>query len=218
MREEMLRKFDISNLVLSGVVSSVGGVVGGLLGSGVERGFGADVGTVVGGVFGENVRASLGLGAGGSRGKNGEEGGEGLGGMQAMLEKLLEGGLLDDTSPLSDDEDEDDQVEEESYEDSLYAASFPQWSSSHSSSSNAKQQHRGTRPKKLKKPIRKGKISSETENKYLTLSWWLLHVGCKDVGERVRRGVEDVFEGCVFVFLSPLSFSTLPSCVSSSMS
>ncbi|KAH6901906.1 Peroxin-3 [Coprinopsis sp. MPI-PUGE-AT-0042] len=44
-------------------------------------------------------------------------------------------------------------------------------------------------------PIRKGKISPETENKYLTLSWWLLHVGCKDVGERVRRGVEDVFEG-----------------------
>lgn len=39
------------------------------------------------------------------------------------------------------------------------------------------------------------KISEELENKYLTLSWWLLHVGWKDVGERVRRGVEEVFDG-----------------------
>ena len=39
--------------------------------------------------------------------------------------------------------------------------------------------------------------SEETERKYLTLSWWILHVGWKDVGERVRRGVEEVFEGCV---------------------
>ncbi|KZT08080.1 uncharacterized protein LAESUDRAFT_724066 [Laetiporus sulphureus 93-53] len=38
-------------------------------------------------------------------------------------------------------------------------------------------------------------ISEETERKYLTLSWWILHVGWKDVGERVRRGVEEVFEG-----------------------
>ncbi|KIK02522.1 hypothetical protein K443DRAFT_96706 [Laccaria amethystina LaAM-08-1] len=38
-------------------------------------------------------------------------------------------------------------------------------------------------------------ISEELENKYLTLSWWLLHVGWKDVGERVRRGVEEVFDG-----------------------
>ena len=41
------------------------------------------------------------------------------------------------------------------------------------------------------------KISEELENKYLTLSWWLLHVGWKDVGERVRRGVEEVFDGYV---------------------
>jgi len=40
-----------------------------------------------------------------------------------------------------------------------------------------------------------GGVSEEVENKYLTLSWWLLHVGCKDVGERVRRGVEEVFDG-----------------------
>ena len=38
-------------------------------------------------------------------------------------------------------------------------------------------------------------ISEETAQKYLTLSWWILHVGWKDVGERVRRGVEEVFEG-----------------------
>lgn len=38
-------------------------------------------------------------------------------------------------------------------------------------------------------------ISEETERKYLTLGWWILHVGWKDVGERVQRGVEEVFEG-----------------------
>ncbi|CAL1710069.1 unnamed protein product [Somion occarium] len=37
-------------------------------------------------------------------------------------------------------------------------------------------------------------ITEETERKYLTLSWWILHVGWKDVGERVRKGVEEVFE------------------------
>ncbi|KAI0342474.1 hypothetical protein BDW22DRAFT_1407561 [Trametopsis cervina] len=38
-------------------------------------------------------------------------------------------------------------------------------------------------------------IDVATEMKYLTLSWWILHVGWKDVGERVRRAVEEVFEG-----------------------
>ena len=37
-------------------------------------------------------------------------------------------------------------------------------------------------------------MSDEVEMVYLTLSWWVLHVGWKDVGERVRRGVEEVFE------------------------
>jgi len=41
-------------------------------------------------------------------------------------------------------------------------------------------------------------ISEDAESKYLTLSWWLLHVGWKDVGERVRRGVEEVFDGYGF--------------------
>ncbi|KZV61048.1 hypothetical protein PENSPDRAFT_593343 [Peniophora sp. CONT] len=38
-------------------------------------------------------------------------------------------------------------------------------------------------------------VDAHTEMKFLTLSWWILHVGWKDVGERVRRGVEEVFEG-----------------------
>ncbi|KAF8273684.1 Peroxin-3 [Lactarius quietus] len=38
-------------------------------------------------------------------------------------------------------------------------------------------------------------VDAETERKYLTLSWWILNVGWKDVGERVRKGVEEVFEG-----------------------
>lgn len=38
-------------------------------------------------------------------------------------------------------------------------------------------------------------ITEETERKFLTLSWWLLYVGWKDVGERVRKSVEEVFEG-----------------------
>ncbi|KAI0030153.1 Peroxin-3 [Vararia minispora EC-137] len=37
-------------------------------------------------------------------------------------------------------------------------------------------------------------IDAQTERKYLTLSWWILNVGWKDVGERVRRGVDEVFE------------------------
>ncbi|KDQ31461.1 hypothetical protein PLEOSDRAFT_1054531 [Pleurotus ostreatus PC15] len=38
-------------------------------------------------------------------------------------------------------------------------------------------------------------ISEEVERKFLTLSWWMLHVGWKDVGERVRKGVEDALDG-----------------------
>ena len=37
-------------------------------------------------------------------------------------------------------------------------------------------------------------ISEQVEVKYLTLSWWILHVGWKDIAERVRRGVEEVFD------------------------
>jgi peroxin-3 len=38
-------------------------------------------------------------------------------------------------------------------------------------------------------------ISEQVEIKYLTLSWWILHAGWKDIAERVRRGVEEVFDG-----------------------
>lgn len=41
--------------------------------------------------------------------------------------------------------------------------------------------------------------------KYLTMTWWIMHVGWKDVGERVRRGVEEVFSGCA-------NFSAGPGC------
>ena len=37
-------------------------------------------------------------------------------------------------------------------------------------------------------------IDENTEAKFLSLSWWLLHVGWKDMKERVRKSVEDVFE------------------------
>lgn len=38
-------------------------------------------------------------------------------------------------------------------------------------------------------------VSEETEMRFLTLSWWILHVGWKDVAARVRGSVEAVFEG-----------------------
>ncbi|KAF9045040.1 Peroxin-3-domain-containing protein [Panaeolus papilionaceus] len=53
-------------------------------------------------------------------------------------------------------------------------------------------------------------VSDETETKFLTLSWWLLHVGWKDVGERVRRGTEEVFEGVSLkTHLSPVDLHRL---------
>lgn len=38
-------------------------------------------------------------------------------------------------------------------------------------------------------------VDEETERKYLTLSWWFLNVGWKDVAQRVRSAVEVVFSG-----------------------
>lgn len=37
-------------------------------------------------------------------------------------------------------------------------------------------------------------IPEETEIRFLTLSWWMLHVGWKDVAARVRGSVESVFD------------------------
>lgn len=45
-----------------------------------------------------------------------------------------------------------------------------------------------------------GLVTPETEMKFLTLSWWVLYVGWKDIGERVRKSVEEVFEGYVLSF------------------
>ncbi|KAG5636030.1 hypothetical protein H0H81_009330 [Sphagnurus paluster] len=38
-------------------------------------------------------------------------------------------------------------------------------------------------------------ITDDVESRFLTMSWWILHMGWKDIGERVRRAVEEVFEG-----------------------
>ena len=35
-------------------------------------------------------------------------------------------------------------------------------------------------------------VSKETERKYLTFSWWLLHKGWKTIAGRVRSAVEDI--------------------------
>ena len=44
-------------------------------------------------------------------------------------------------------------------------------------------------------------VTPEAERKFLTLSWWLLYMGWKDIGERVRRSVEEVFEVWVSIFI-----------------
>jgi len=43
-------------------------------------------------------------------------------------------------------------------------------------------------------------VDEDIERKYLTLSWWLLHIGWRDVASRVRNAVEDVLQGCVIHF------------------
>jgi peroxin-3 len=51
-----------------------------------------------------------------------------------------------------------------------------------------------------------GALEPDTERKFLTLSWWLLHVGWKDIRERVRRAVEEVFESCVYCLFHTHTF------------
>jgi peroxin-3 len=41
-------------------------------------------------------------------------------------------------------------------------------------------------------------MTEELERKYLTMSWWLLNVGWKDVAARVREAVEHVFQRSVY--------------------
>jgi hypothetical protein len=55
-----------------------------------------------------------------------------------------------------------------------------------------------------------GEINEEVEGKYSTMSWWLLHVGWKDVDERVRRGIEEVFNEPVFYSLLYFFLSLAP--------
>jgi peroxin-3 len=50
-------------------------------------------------------------------------------------------------------------------------------------------------------------INEEVESRFLTMSWWILHVGWKDVAERVRRGVEEVFDGSVILLFIELELT-----------
>ncbi|PVG01637.1 hypothetical protein CPB86DRAFT_805263 [Serendipita vermifera] len=38
-------------------------------------------------------------------------------------------------------------------------------------------------------------LDDDIERKYLTLSWWLLHIGWRDVASRVRAAAEDILQG-----------------------
>lgn len=40
-------------------------------------------------------------------------------------------------------------------------------------------------------------VDEDIERKYLTLSWWLLHIGWRDIATRARSAVEDVLQGYV---------------------
>ena len=40
-------------------------------------------------------------------------------------------------------------------------------------------------------------VDEDIERKYLTVSWWLLHIGWRELAERVRVAVEGVVDGCV---------------------
>lgn len=89
------------------------------------------------------------------------------------------------------------------YEHSLSSVLFPSLSdSAHSRDIEALfDQQTG-----LEEGIWREGVDAETERKYLMLSWWILNVGWKDVGERVRRGVEEVFEGYVHALATRILF------------
>jgi peroxin-3 len=53
-------------------------------------------------------------------------------------------------------------------------------------------------------------LPADVENKHLTTSWWQLHARRKDVGERIRRGVEEVFERFVALLISTVKPSGKP--------
>ena len=40
-------------------------------------------------------------------------------------------------------------------------------------------------------------VDEDAERKYLTVSWWLLHIGWRELAERIRVAVEEVFDGYV---------------------
>jgi len=42
-------------------------------------------------------------------------------------------------------------------------------------------------------------VDEDIERKYLTLSWWLLHIGWRDLASSVRTAVEDVLQGYILI-------------------
>ncbi len=54
-----------------------------------------------------------------------------------------------------------------------------------------------------------GILTEETERKFLTMSWWLLNVGWRDIGERVKEAVESVFQRFVVLAFACLSVCCL---------
>jgi len=147
---------------------------------------------VVGGAVRNGLKGWFGIG----KGKNGDTAED-----EDIMEKFLKslGGAMDGLEEEEEEEEEvfDAEEEDAADEDNLtrYGIHTP-WVP-----------HLLDGSKRLKSSGRKSKsrwwleeLSEEAESKYLTMSWWLLHVGWKDVGERVRRAVEEVFDGYVFIF------------------
>lgn len=100
-------------------------------------------------------------------------------------------------------EREEDARSRRQYEHSLSSVLFPSLAdSAHSRDIEALfDQQTG-----LEEGIWREGVDAETERKYLMLSWWILNVGWKDVGERVRRGAEEVFEGYVHALATRILF------------
>jgi peroxin-3 len=52
-------------------------------------------------------------------------------------------------------------------------------------------------------------VDEDIERKYLTLSWWLLHIGWRDLASSVRAAVEDVLQG--YIHFAEVKYETDPS-------
>ncbi|KAF9558985.1 hypothetical protein CPC08DRAFT_691571 [Agrocybe pediades] len=149
-------------------------------------GMGGVLTEIVGGAVKNGLKGWFGIGKGKGKGKGREVDED-----EDIMEKFLKGlgGAMDEVDVEEPEEDEEDEdAGEESF--ARYGFSAP-WGS------DPKLEYLKSSVKGREKKNRwwLDDISEEAEGKYLTMSWWLLHVGWKDVGERVRRAVEEVFDG-----------------------